>query len=477
LNAEIVTPTRAEGKDGAHILPMDRRHFLQQLGAAGAALSFSARVAHGDPFVAPDRMAWWREARFGMFIHFGLYSAPGGEWNGKPTGSHEWMRNNAKIPHEEYIRLAEQFNPSGFDADAWVRTARDAGQRYVVLTTKHHEGFALFDSAVSRYTVMHTPFKRDICAEVARACRKYGLKLGWYYSIMDWYHPDYLPRRDWESRDASGAEFSRYVTFMKAQLRELLTKYGDVSVLWFDGQWESTWTHAAALELETFCRRLMPNVIINDRIDVGMPVDPPDGYRRGGDYTTPENTVPERGLAGQDWESCMTMNKNWGYAKDDEDWKSVPALVKLLVDTASKGGNLLLNVGPDGEGRIPAGSVEGLRGMGAWLRTNGRAIYGTQANPFERGLLVQRPGVRTPVRVTRTDRALHLFIEEWIGGPLLLPGVRSAPTSVAIIGSASTPLEWEQAPAGLVVTFGDRAPGALMPVVRLQFDSKIRIAQ
>lgn len=461
---------------------MLRRDFLRTTAASAAALSLGRRVLGADPFPAADRMTWWRDAKFGMFIHFGLYSGPGGEWNGKPTGSHEWMRNNAKIPHEEYIRLAETFNPTALDVDAWVRTAKDAGQKYIVFTTKHHEGFALFDSAVSPYTVMHTPYKRDICADLARACRKHDMKLGWYYSIMDWYHPDYLPRRDWEQqgatrRDATGADFSRYLAFMKAQLRELLTKYGDIAVLWFDGQWESTWTHAAALELEAYCRKLMPNVIINDRIDVGMPKEPPEGYRRAGDYTTPELTVPERGLPGQDWETCMTMNKNWGYAKDDTEWKSVPDLVKLLVGTASRGGNLLLNVGPDGSGRIPPESLAGLRGMGAWLRTNGRAIYGTKGNPFDRGLLVQRTGVRTPVRVTRTDRTLNLFVEEWLGGPLVLPGVRQAPRAATVLGAAAVPIEWEQTPAGLTLTFGERGPNAVMPVVQLRFDSVLRITE
>lgn len=459
---------------------MDRRRFLTHTGVAGASLGLGAlRIpnAWASPFPAPDRMTWWRDAKFGMFIHFGLYSGPGGEWNGKPTGSHEWMRNNAKIPHEEYIRLADSFNPTAFDAEAWVKTAKDAGQRYIVFTTKHHEGFALFDSKVSRYTVMHTPFKRDICAELARACRKHGMKLGWYYSIMDWYHPDYLPKRDWEPRAVSDADFSRYVAYMKAQLRELLTNYGDISVLWFDGQWETTWTHAAALELEAYCRKLMPNVIINDRVDVGVPKEPPPGYRRGGDYTTPENTVPERGLSGQDWESCMTMNKNWGFAKDDREFKSVPELVKLLVDTTSKGGNLLLNVGPSGDGRIPQESLDGLKGVGAWMRTNGRAIYASKANPFERGLMIRRDGMRTPVWATTTDRTLNLFVERWARGALVLPGIRIKPKSATVLGADGVAIEVEQTASGLTLTLAERGPSSVMPVVQLRFDSTPRIAQ
>ena len=452
---------------------MDRRDFVRHCTVGAAALAAGGRPTRGAaPAVgAPaDRMAWWRDAKFGMFLHFGLYSGPGGEWEGRFTGSHEWMRNNARIPHEAYIRLADTFNPTGFDADAWVRAAKDAGQRYVVLTAKHHEGFALFDSAVSRYTVMHTPFGRDVCAEVARACRAHGLKLGWYYSIMDWYHPDYLPRRDWEARDATGADFARYVAFMQAQLRELLTRYGDVAVLWFDGQWEHTWTHAAALELEAFCRQLMPGVIINDRIDVPVPADPPAGYRRAGDYVTPELTVPERGLPGQDWESCMTMNENWGYAKDDHAWKPVPTLVRLLADTASKGGNLLLNVGPSGEGRFPPESVAGLRGMGAWLRTNGSAIHGTRGTPFAAGLRPVRAEGGPPVRVTRGARTLNLLVEAWVGGPLVLPGVAGVPREAVVLGARGARVACAATPAGLEVTLPGAAPPGPMPVVQLRFD-------
>ncbi|MFN9215267.1 MAG: alpha-L-fucosidase [Gemmatimonadota bacterium] len=455
---------------------MDRRDSLLHCagGAAAAALgAHPAPEAVAAPGPRGDRMAWWREARFGMFIHFGLYSGPGGEWHGTPTGSHEWMRHNARIPDDEYRRLADAFAPAALDADAWVRAARDAGQRYVVLTTKHHEGFALFHSDVSRYTTAHTPLRRDVCAEVARACRAHGLELGWYYSIMDWHHPDYLPRREWESRDATGADFARYVAFMKAQLHELLTRYGDVAVLWFDGQWESTWTHAAALELEAYCRRLMPGVIINDRIDVAPPEAPPPGYRRAGDYVTPELTVPERGLPGQDWETCMTMNRNWGYAKDDPDFKSVPTLVKLLVETASKGGNLLLNVGPDGDGRIPPPSLEGLAGMGAWLRTNGRAIHGTVASPFAAPL--PRAAGAAPVRVTRRERALHLFLETWEGGPVVLPGVREAPRSVRVLGAEGTPVAWARTPDGIALTMPERGPDLLVPVVEVAFASPVRV--
>ncbi len=457
---------------------MHRRQFLQQvsLGTAGLTLGaqrqFTVRQA-GDahavrsPAAGVDRMRWWRDARFGMFVHFGLYSTLGGEWKGKATGSHEWIRNNAKIPHDEYITLPRQFNPVALDADGWVRAAKDAGQKYVVFTTKHHEGFSLFDSAATSYDVMATPYKRDIVREVARACRRHGMRIGWYYSIMDWYHPDYLPRRDWESREVRGADFPRYVAFMKAQLRELLTNYGDISVLWFDGQWESTWTHALALELEAFCRALRPDVIINDRIDVGVPKDAPSdpSYRKAGDYTTPELMVPEAGMPGVDWETCMTMNQNWGYSKFDHDFKSVPTLVKLLIETSSKGGNLLLNVGPMGDGRFPQESIDGLKGMGAWLRVNGSAIYASRATPFQ----------RSPVRVTSQPNRLNLFIDEWRPGALTLPALRTLPARAYLLEDRALRLSTATSPDGVTVTVPERGPGTLSPVVVLEFNETPRV--
>lgn len=459
---------------------MQRREFLQQMGAGTAGLTLGGRsvASMGGSQLAPlalrgpsagDRMAWWRDARFGMFIHLGLYSGLGGEWKGKATGSHEWIRNNARIPHDEYIALVRDFNPTQLDADSWVRAAKDAGQKYVVLTTKHHDGFSLFDSRVTAYDVMSTPYRRDVVRDVARACRRHGLRIGLYYSIMDWYHADYLPRRDWESRDASGASFARYVEFMKAQLRELLTHYGDIAVLWFDGQWEATWTHGLAQSLEAYCRSIAPDVIINDRIDVGMPKDAATDptYHAVGDYTTPELKVPDRGMPGVDWETCMTMNANWGYAKDDHDFKSVPTLVKLLIETASKGGNLLLNVGPMGDGRIPQESLDGLAGMGAWMRVNGSAIYASRATPF----------ANAPVRVTAQPRRLNLFIDEWRGGALTLPALRTVPRSAYLLEDRAMRMATTFSADGLSVTLPDRGPGTLSSVIVLEFNESPRVSE
>ncbi|HEY3244269.1 MAG TPA: alpha-L-fucosidase [Phycisphaerae bacterium] len=329
------------------------------------------------------RMTWWREARFGMFIHWGLYAIPAGEWNGR-TDHAEWIRETAHIPIEEYEKLLGQFNPVKFDADEWVKIAQDSGAKYIVITSKHHDGFCLFDSQYTDFDVMSTPFKRDIMKEMAEACRRAGLRICWYHSIMDWHHPDYLPRRNWEQRSAEGADFDRYYAHLKNQLRELLTNYGKIGVLWFDGEWEPTWTHAYGEPLYGYVRNLQPDIIVNNRVDKGR--GGMAGMTAGahaGDFGTPEQEIPATGMPGVDWETCMTMNDHWGYNKHDHHFKSTETLIRTLVDVASKGGNFLLNVGPTAEGRIPPESVERLHQIGRWMEANGDSIYGTSAGPFK----------------------------------------------------------------------------------------------
>ncbi len=371
------------------------------------------------------RMAWWREARFGLFIHWGLYAIPAGEWNGE-TDHAEWIRTTARIPLEVYDRFVGRFNPLQFDAEEWVRMAQEAGMKYIVITSKHHDGFCLFDSRATDFDVMSTPFGRDILKELSVACRRAGIKMCWYHSIMDWHHPDYVPRRDWETdRTAEGTDFDRYVEYMKSQLAELVGNYGEIGVLWFDGEWESTWNKERGRDLYDFVRRLQPSIIINNRVGAGRSgmegMTEDGGY--AGDFGTPEQEIPATGLPGVDWETCMTMNDNWGYNKNDHNWKSSRDLIRKLADIASKGGNFLLNVGPTAEGRFPPPSVERLRAIGIWMKTNGDSIYGTQASPFEAlewGRCTQKPipgGTR-----------LYLHVFDWPGdGKLVVPGILNSP--------------------------------------------------
>jgi alpha-L-fucosidase len=371
----------------------------------------------------PDRMDWWREARFGLFIHWGLYSIPAGEWNGE-TKYDEWIRERAQIPLEQYNKFVSQFNPERFNADDWVTMAKDAGMKYIVITSKHHDGFCLFDSKETDFDIMSTPFKRDILKELSDACLKQGITLCFYHSIMDWHHPDYLPRRQWETdRPAEGANMDKYVTYMKNQLKELLTNYGKIGVLWFDGEWEKTWTHERGKDLYNYLRKLQPDLIINNRVDKGRSgmagLTKDSTYY--GDFGTPEQEIPSTGLPGTDWESCMTINDHWGFNKNDQKWKSSEDLVRKLIDIASKGGNFLLNVGPTSEGLFPEPSIERLKDIGEWMKLNGEAIYETQASPFQ-----QLDWGRCTQKAKRENTILYLHIFDWPkDGELIIPKVEN----------------------------------------------------
>jgi len=389
-----------------------------------------------------------------MFIHWGLYSILAGKWGGRDDYA-EWIRNLAHIPVTEYDKLVERFNPTLFDADKWIGMAKDAGAKYVTITTKHHDGFCLFDSKLTDFCVRSTPFKRDIMAEMAAASRRAGIHQCWYHSIMDWHHPDYLPRRDWEAetRPVGNAKFTRYVEYLHGQVTELLTKYGDVGVMWFDGQWEGTWTHELGKALYAKCRSLQQNVIVNNRVE-GWSGDKITDHL--GDFGTPEQEIPATGIAGQDWESCITMNDNWGYNAQDHHFKSPEELIGLLVEAASKGGNLLLNVGPKPDGTFPDESIERLAAIGKWMRVNGSAIYGSTASPFP----------KTPFRVTSQARKLNLFIKDW-AGTAELPGLRTPIAKAYLLAdSARAPLPV----TGNVITLPAQ-PNDPWPVVVAEFDS------
>ncbi len=411
---------------------------------------------------ADDRLGWWREARFGLFIHWGLYAIPAGEWNGKTVpGVGEWIMYHGKIPPAGYATLVPQFNPVKFDADEWCRIASDAGMKYLVITTKHHDGFCLFDSQHTRFDIMATPFRRDIMREVSDACRRHGLRIGWYHSIWDWSHPD-----------ASGERFDDYARVLKAQVDELLTNYGPIDIMWFDGEWIPQWTEEKGRDLYEHIRRAAPNVIINNRVGKGR------GGMAGlhnpeenvGDFGTPEQEIPGRGIPGYDWETCMTMNDTWGFRRDDHNWKSATTLVRQLIDTASKGGNYLLNVGPTAEGLIPQPSVERLEAVGAWLRINGESVYGTQAGPFKR---------LEWGRCTRKGQRLFLHVFDWPGdGMLVVPGLRNEVEGAQLLGSA-TPgnLRTQQHDESLIIHLPLQPVSEIASVVALDIVGEPDIAE
>ena len=415
---------------------------------------------------AGDRMDWWRESRFGLFIHWGLYSIPAGEWDGQ-TGHAEWIMTTARIPVPVYETHLEQFNPVRFDADEWVRMAKDAGMRYIVITSKHHDGFCLFDSKHTDYDVMSTPFKRDILKELADACRREGIRLCFYHSIMDWHHRDYLPRRGWEDRSAEGADFERYVEHLRNQVTELLTNYGDIGVMWFDGEWESTWNHEYGQALYELCRELQPDVIVNNRVDKGRAGMA--GMTRGafaGDFGTPEQEIPETGTPGVDWESCMTMNRHWGYNKNDHDWKSARDLVRTLCDISSKGGNFLLNVGPTAEGTFPQEAVDRLRAIGDWMDVNSEAIYATQASPFEH-LSWGRATVRAGHGDEPTTVYLHVF--DWpTGGVLDVPGMGNEVVRAYLLTDRDKDLEVARGEGSIAIAVGGAAPDDYVSVIAME---------
>ena len=414
------------------------------------------------------RMRWWREARFGLFIHWGLYAVPGGAWNGK-TDYGEWIRTSAKIPLKEYEGFVGQFNPSRFDPDAWVKAAKDAGMKYIVITTKHHDGFCLFDTKETAFNVMSTPFGRDIMKALSDACRRQGMKICWYYSIMDWHHPDYLPRREWESdRPDSGADFGRYIRYMKSELKELLTAYGPVGVLWFDGEWEPTWNTTYGRELYDYVRSLQPGIIINNRVGAGR--SGMEGFTKegefSGDFGTPEQEVPATGLPGVDWETCMTMNDHWGYNSHDTNWKSAKELIRTLADVASKGGNFLLNVGPTSDGVFPQASIDRLRDIGLWMKRNGGSIYGTTASPF-----TSLPWGRCTERRTASGTRLYLHVFRWPSdGKLVVPGLLSEPGKACLMADQATPLPLGRNEDALIVSLPAAPPDSADAVVVLEFE-------
>lgn len=425
-----------------------------------------------------QRMKWYREARFGMFIHWGVYAQFAGSYQGKrvePGGCGslgEWIMLGAKIPIADYLQGAARFNPVKFDAEAWVAIAKDAGMKYIVITAKHHDGFAMYHTAASKFNIRDaTPFKRDPIAELAAACRKAGLKFGVYYSQnLDWSNPGggAMSGPRWDP--GQEGDYDQYIRRVAApQVAELITRFKP-AVLWFDIPNPRLTPDQVCALMASFPKN--PGMIYNNRMGGGIQ----------GDIETPEQTIPATGFPGRDWETCMTINDTWGYKAYDLNFKPTSKLLINLVDIASKGGNYLLNVGPDDKGLIPAPEVERLAEMGKWLKVNGESIYGTTASPFEKQLIwgraTQRPG-KPYLHFFKHPGKLYLHVFDWPGdGRLVVPGLKSKVSRAYLLADAKkTRLAVVEEGESTVITVGDKAPDPVISVVVLEIKGDLEVAQ
>jgi alpha-L-fucosidase len=433
------------------------------------------------------RVAWWREAKFGMFIHWGLYSIPAGVWRDKvhATGYSEWIMFGEKIPVKEYELLAKRFNPSKFDANAWVAIAKQAGMKYMVFTTKHHEGFSMFKSQLTPYNVVDaTPFKRDVTKELSDACRDSGMRFGCYYSIdRDWYRPQggnyYKQNNSWDFPDSTREDFDRYfATFAKPQVAELLTNYRP-DLLWFD-EIEMK-TDSQVDDLYQMIRKLQPRCLVNSRIKSGrLPGKIPPPYC---DYiSTGDNEIADKAM-GFEWENPGSMNTSYGYNENDHNWVEAPEIVFRLVDIVSKGGNYLLNVGPTSEGLIPQPSIDRLMAVGAWMETNQEAIYGTSPwRVFHDGLLdhetakVPKENTGSPVdiRFTAKGNSIYAICLAWPEKDVVVRalGNKGVPdktiAAVSMLGSKDV-VKWRQTDDGLTLSVPREKPCRYAFVYRIDF--------
>jgi len=409
--------------------------------------SFSECWAQGSEPDADPPIEAFQKKRFGMFIHWGPVSLRGTEIG--------WSRGR-EVPVEEYDQLYTRFNPTEFDAEEWVSLAAAAGMKYLVLTSRHHDGFSLWDTEFSDYKITRTPFKRDVLRELKDACLKFGIEFSLYYSLCDWYHPDYPLGSPGGKTEKPRSDMPRYYEFVKNQTREILEGYGPLGVFWFDGEWEDPWTREYGNELYAYLKKIQPDLVINNRVSKGrqgMEGTTVDISDNAGDFDTPEQRIGAFNRE-RPWETCMTLGKQWAW-KPGEELKSAREAIQTLLRVAGGDGNLLLNVGPRPDGRIDPGQADVLREMGAWLGRYGDCVYGTRGGPFKPG----RWGASTC-----TENRIYLFVMEWPqSGEFKLPRIPVEVVSYNSLSEAGVNLR--QDTKGLYLTRGDseiREPAAVV---------------
>ncbi len=421
---------------------------------SGAALPAeeAKRPAGPLPRAYPERLGWWADGRFGMFIHWGPVSLKETEISWSRANSNPKCPNQGAIPVEVYDNLYKKFNPTEFDAREWVAIAKAAGMKYMVLTAKHCDGFLLWDSKVSDYNIMHTPFHRDVCAELARAAHEAGIRIGWYYSPMDWRDPD-----------CRSAHNDRFTKTIREELRELLTNYGRIDLLWFDTDgWSAPWDQGPTYAM---IKKLQPQIIINNRFDLGDPGSPaahtPESIGPHADYCTPEQFV-----GGFDcrhpWESCMTVSRHdqWAWGGHADGVKSLETVMAMLISCAGGDGNVLLNVGPMPNGQIAPEQVNLIKQAGAWLGKYGESIYGTRGGPFKPGSY----GVST-----RKGNTVYVHIRKWLADPIQLPAIPAKVVQSRVLTGGEATVRQTDAGIEISVPEGDRRP--IDTIVALELDT------
>ena len=444
-----------------------RRFSLTLRGAVVALCLFSPGLlrAQGNPAPAasdPHQQALerWQKMRFGMFIHWGPVSIKGTEIG--------WSRGG-QIPREEYDNLYKQFNPVRFNADEWARVAKDAGMKYMILTSKHHDGFCLWDTKQTDHNIMNSPFGRDVVKELAAACKKEGIAFGLYYSILDWYQPDYNTTKNqggagYALPEGQKPDMDRYNTHLKAQLRELAENYGPLLMFWFDGQWEDPWTFERGEDLYKYCMSLQNNIIVNNRVSKYQKADPAKGTpAKGhpGDYDTPEQQIGSFQNT-RPWETCMTICQQWAW-KPNDNMKSFAQCIQTLVRTAGGDGNLLFNVGPMPDGRIEPRQVERLREMGDWLKKYGETVYDTRGGPF----YPDKWGCSTH----RGDK-VYVHVMQWSGAELLLPALEQKIASARALTGGNATFKQEEGAIRLYLPESNR--DAADSIIELQLAGPVK---